>query len=104
MSTESHVSSAPTHRRLKGVMTHSRDDGLSTDAGPGPHVISRGRVLEMLGGRRGIVDGGLPPLVFALVNAVAGAITTRMTALGWAIGAAAVAGLVIVVLRLVRKE
>ena len=101
---ESYVNSAPTHRRLKGVMTHGRDDARSTDAGSGPHVITRARLLEMLGGRRGIVAGGLPPLVFALVNAVAGAITTRSTALGWAIAAAAAAGLVIVVLRLVRKE
>jgi len=32
----------------------------------------RARILELLGGRRGIVDGALPPLMFVAVNAVAG--------------------------------
>ncbi len=57
-----------------------------------------------LGGARGLVDGGLPPLVFVAVNAVAGAQTTRPTALVAAIGAAATAGLGIVALRLIRQE
>ena len=57
-----------------------------------------------LGGARGLVDGGLPPLVFVAVNAVAGAQTTRPTALVAAIGAAATAGLGIVALRLIRRE
>jgi hypothetical protein len=57
-----------------------------------------------LGGTRGLVDGGLPPLVFVAVNAVAGAQTTRPTALAAAIGAAATTGLGIVALRRVRKE
>jgi Protein of unknown function (DUF3159) len=57
-----------------------------------------------LGGTRGLIDGGLPPLVFVAVNAVAGAQTTRPTALGAAIGAAAATGLGIVALRLIRKE
>jgi hypothetical protein len=34
-----------------------------------------------LGGTRGLIDGGLPPLVFVAVNAVAGAQTTRPIAL-----------------------
>ena len=57
-----------------------------------------------LGGIRGLIDGGLPPLVFVAVNAVAGAQTTRPTALVAAIGAAATAGLGIVALRLIRQE
>jgi hypothetical protein len=58
----------------------------------------------VLGGARGLVDGGLPPLVFVVVNAVAGGQTTRSGALAVAIGAAAATGLGIVALRLVRKE
>jgi hypothetical protein len=57
-----------------------------------------------LGGIRGLIDGGLPPLVFVGVNAVAGVQTTRPTALAAAIGAAAATGLAIVALRLIRKE
>jgi len=57
-----------------------------------------------LGGTRGLVDGGLPPLVFVTVNTVAAAQTTRPTALVAAIGAAAATGLGIVALRLIRKE
>jgi hypothetical protein len=57
-----------------------------------------------LGGTRGLIDGGLPPLVFVAVNAVAGAQTTRPTALAAAIGAAAATGLGIVALRLIRRE
>ncbi len=57
-----------------------------------------------LGGTRALIDGGLPPLVVVGVNAVAGAQTTRPTALAAAIGAAAATGLAIVALRLIRKE
>jgi len=65
---------------------------------------ARPRGIDALGGKRGLVDGGLPPLVFVVVNAVAGVQTTRPTALGAAIGAAAATGLGIVALRLVRRE
>jgi hypothetical protein len=57
-----------------------------------------------LGGRRALVDGGLPPLVFVAVHAVAGAQTTRTAALLTAMGAAVAIGLGIVALRLMRKE
>ena len=64
----------------------------------------RARLVEALGGRRGVVDGGLPPLLFAVVNAVVGASSTRPVALGSAIAAAATTGSVIVILRLARRE
>ncbi|HEX2073360.1 MAG TPA: DUF3159 domain-containing protein [Geodermatophilus sp.] len=70
--------------------------------GDGPSA-QRG-VFDVVGGPRGAVDGGLPPLVFVVVNAVAGAQTSRPTALTAAIGAAATTALAIVVLRLVRRE
>ena len=64
----------------------------------------RARLMTALGGRRGVVDGGLPPLLFAVVNAVAGASSTRSVALGSAIAAAATAGLALVILRVTRRE
>src|SRR5688572_19142584 len=64
----------------------------------------RARLMKALGGARGVIDGGLPPLLFALVNAVVGAYATRQLGLAAAIGSAAVTGLGIVVLRRVRKK
>ena len=57
-----------------------------------------------LGGPRALLDGGAPPLVFVVVNAVVGAQATRPTALSAAVAAAAATGLGIVALRWVRKE
>jgi hypothetical protein len=53
-------------------------------------------LVESIGGWRGLVDSGLPVVVFVAVNAIAG--------LGAAIWSAVGAGLVLFVLRLVRKE
>jgi hypothetical protein len=60
--------------------------------------------LDLVGGARGAVDGGLPPLVFVAANVLVGAYATRTTALASAIAAAVTAGLAIVVLRLIRRE
>jgi hypothetical protein len=64
----------------------------------------RSRILEMLGGRRGIVDGALPPLVFVAVNAVAGSQLPRPTALTYAIGGAVTVGVGILGARALRGE
>jgi hypothetical protein len=61
-------------------------------------------LVESLGGKRGLVDSGLPAVVFVGVNAVVDAFAARSTALHVAIAAAVVCGLAVVVLRLVRKE
>ncbi len=74
---------------------------VSADAADDP---VRARLLALLGGPRGIVDGGLPPLVFVLTHALAGAATGRSTALLWAAVAATITGGVLVALRLVRGE
>jgi hypothetical protein len=58
------------------------------------------QVLRALGGFRGVLDGGLPPLVFVVAHAVAG----RGHGLGTAIGAAGAAALVVVGVRLFRRE
>ncbi len=65
---------------------------------------TRPRVLDLVGGMRGAVDGGLPPLVFVVANALVGAYTERSTALAAAIATAVATGLAIVVLRLAPKE
>ena len=51
---------------------------------------------EQMGGPMGMLDSGLPVVVFVLVNAI--------TSLGWAIGAALTAGLVIAGARLIRHK
>ena len=66
--------------------------------------LIRTRLVTALGGLRGVVDGGLPPLLFAVVHAVVGATTTRSVALGSAIAAAVTTGSVVVVVRLIRRE
>ncbi len=54
------------------------------------------KFVEQFGGLKGIVDSGLPVVVFVLVNTVAG--------LHWAIGAAIAAGVFVLAARLVRRE
>ena len=61
-------------------------------------------LVEALGGKRGLIDSGLPAVVFVLVNSVVQAFGERTVALNAAIAASVVSGLIIIVLRLVRKE
>jgi len=53
-------------------------------------------VWEQLGGPLGMIDSGLPVVVFVIVNAIAG--------LSWGIGAALAAGVLIAGLRLARRR
>jgi hypothetical protein len=85
-------------------LTTGVGDRSGATTGSATQDPARARLVSALGGTRGVVDGGLPPLLFALVNAVVGANGTRPVALGAAIGAAAATGSAIVVLRLVRHE
>jgi hypothetical protein len=64
----------------------------------------RPALVEQLGGKRGLIDSGLPAVVFVGVNALVDAAASRHTALYVAIAAAVLTGLGTVVLRLVRKE
>jgi hypothetical protein len=61
-------------------------------------------LVEALGGKRGLVDSGLPAVVFVLVNSVVQAFSTREAALDAAIASAVGVGVVVVLLRLVRKQ
>ncbi len=61
-------------------------------------------LIEALGGKRGLVDSGLPAVVFVFVNAVVTAAADRDAGLRAALVAAIATGLAVVGLRLVRKE
>lgn len=61
-------------------------------------------LIEALGGKRGLVDSGLPAVVFVFVNSVVQAFASRDAALRAALIGAVVTGVAIIVLRLVRKE
>ncbi len=65
---------------------------------------ARPALVEALGGKRGLVDSGLPAVVFVFVNSVVQALSTRDLALKAAIASAVLTGAGVVVLRLVRKE
>ena len=74
------------------------------DAPAAAPVATKPALVEALGGKRGLIDSGLPAIVFVLVNSVVQAFDDRSTALNAAIVASIVSGVGIVVLRLVRKE
>ena len=57
-------------------------------------------LLQRLGGRQGVVDGALPPLVFLAVHAVAGFWSHEQTTLRLAVLASVAVATVLVVLRL----
>jgi Protein of unknown function (DUF3159) len=71
-------------------VTDSADEAQPPPARPTPMLV------ESIGGWRGLVDSGLPVVVFVAVNAAAG--------LGAAVWAAVGAGVLLFALRLVRKE
>ena len=78
-------------------------DGQRTPTGPDaapagavPERVERAALIEQFGGVRGLVDSGLPALVFVTVNTVAG--------LRPAVISAVVCGVAVAVLRLARRE
>lgn len=71
-------------------------DGAPAEGAPPPPLFDRHLVLEQLGGWRGMVDTTVPTVAFIVANAVDGLRTGIWAALGVA--------LLIVVLRLIRRE
>jgi len=61
-------------------------------------------LVDALGGKRGLIDSGLPAVIFVLVNSVMQALSSKDAALRAALVGAVLSGVVIIVLRLVRKE
>lgn len=81
--------------------TASDQDDPATLSGAPPE---RPALVEALGGRRGMVDSGLPAVVFVFVNSVVTAFAERATGLRAALVAAVVTGLAVVAVRLRRRE
>ena len=73
-------------------------------AGPAPRSEPTPALVEALGGKRGLIDSGLPAVVFVFVNSVVTALSSRDTGLRAALTAAVLVGVAVVVLRIVRKE
>jgi hypothetical protein len=65
---------------------------------------ARPALVEALGGKRGLVDSGLPAVVFVFVNSVVAAFADRDTGLRAALVAAVAVGIGVVALRLARRE
>lgn len=65
---------------------------------------TRPALIEAMGGKRGLFDSGLPVIVFVFFNSLVTAFTDADTGLRAALVAALVSGLVLVVLRLSRRE
>ncbi|GAC1440988.1 MAG: DUF3159 domain-containing protein [Mycobacteriales bacterium] len=61
-------------------------------------------LVASLGGKRGLLDSGLPAAVFVFVNAVVDAFAGRRTGLHVAIAAAVLSGLAVIAVRLRRRE
>jgi Protein of unknown function (DUF3159) len=66
--------------------------------------VAHPAVARLIGGRRGIIDGALPPIVFVVTNALSGLVTDRSTSLTVAASASAGLAAVLVLVRLVRRE
>ena len=83
------------------------EDGL-TEAAPDAPAQAEGPVrpalVEALGGKRGLIDSGLPAVVFVFVNSVVDAFAARDTALRAALVAAVLSGVATLALRLARRE
>jgi len=78
-------------------------DGAPSPPSAGPRP-AQPALVEALGGKRGLVDSGLPAVVFVFVNSVVTALADRDTGLRAALVAAVLSGVGIVVLRVVRKQ
>lgn len=61
-------------------------------------------LVDSFGGKRGLVDSGLPAIVFVFTNSVVAAFAERQTALTGALVAAVVTGVAIVAVRLSRRQ
>ena len=64
-----------------------------SDAALDPAPTPLSKVLTRVGGRRGLIEGGIPPIVFAATNAIAGMQGHGDQALPLAVAAAAVSAL-----------
>jgi hypothetical protein len=81
-----------------------RDEEVDDDRTLSGEPAARPAMIEALGGRRGLIDSGLPAIVFVFVNSVVTAFLDRDAGLRAALVAAVAVGVGVVALRLVRRE
>jgi hypothetical protein len=84
----------------QGEATEPADDARTLSGEP----AARPAMIDALGGKRGLVDSGLPAVVFVFVNSVVTAFSDRDTGLRAALISAIAVGVAVVALRLVRRE
>ena len=92
--------------RLSHTTLSSRpsDEEVGVWATGGEVTAPSTRLAALIGGRRGVIDGALPSLVFVVVNAIATTRGDRSDAVVLAIAAALSTAAALAVLRLARKE
>lgn len=91
------------HATLEPQLASGYDTAGTTPAADTDDTL-RPAVARYIGGRRGFVDGALPPVGFVAVNALASAFMPRPDALKAAIATAVGTGLALLALRLARRE
>lgn len=67
-------------------------------------TATQAALVESFGGRHGLIDSGLPAVVFVLVNALVDVVADRQTALRSALVAAVAVGLAVIAVRLARRQ
>jgi hypothetical protein len=85
-------------------LTPAQDETAEDDRTLSGEPAARPAMIQALGGKRGLVDSGLPAVVFVFVNSVVAAFADRDTGLRAALVAAVVCGVGVVGLRLARRE
>jgi hypothetical protein len=85
-------------------LTPAQDETVEDDRTLSGEPAARPAMIQALGGKRGLVDSGLPAVVFVFVNSVVAAFADRDTGLRAALVAAVVCGVGVVGLRLARRE
>ena len=99
------VDKTPAHDHFMTQNTISvadRQGSLETSSFFGPTLHPA--VARLIGGRRGMVDGALPPALFVAVSAVGGTVMPRPLAIGAAVGVAAGTALTLAVWRLLHDQ
>jgi hypothetical protein len=85
---------------MPGPAEHNAEPAVESEVEPDPEVLAaeaRSKLLaDAIGGPRGLIDSGLPTILFVIVNATSGLTPAIYAALGF--------GILLVAVRLVRRE
>ena len=94
----------PTSSQPQSQQSQSQSPSQAQPPSPAEPRAAQPAFVEALGGKRGLLDSGLPAVVFVFVNSVVTALADIDTGLRAGLVAAVLSGLGVVVLRIVRKE